>query len=82
MAVPTSFEESDAYLNRPSEMSEEECDPLPIKRLKSSSGIPLVTSCWKFTKEELEEINRTGRVWLTIAGDTMPPAALDGVKPF
>ena len=43
---------------------------------------PVVISCWKLTKEELDLINKTGRVYLTVLGETMPPVALDVEKWF
>jgi hypothetical protein len=43
---------------------------------------PIIISCYKLTEEELEEINRTKRVWLTVISHRMPPVALTGMKPF
>ena len=82
MAVPTSFDESDAVLGRPSEMTDDQCGPLSIKRVEYSDGTPVVISCWKLTQEELDEINKTGRVWLGILGVTMPPSWISGTKPI
>ena len=80
--IPTSFDESDAFLGPPPGVSDEDCESLSIKRAVTPQGQPVVISCWKMTREELEEVNRTGRVWLLIWGQTMPPAALAGIKPF
>ncbi len=76
---PASFDESNDMLNRPKGMSDEECAPLCIFR---DMETPTVISCWKVTKEELDEINRTGRVWLRIWGKSMPPAYVSGVSFF
>lgn len=81
MAFPASFEESNAVLSRPGDMDDEECSPLSIARAEQD-GMPVVISCWKLTQEELDEINRTGRVWLGILGQTMPPAWIAGNRPF
>lgn len=43
-------------------------------------GHDTVTTCWQVTKEELDEINRTGRVWFTAWGG-LAPHRLDGIKP-
>jgi hypothetical protein len=51
-------------------------------RTVTSDEMPVVISCWKVTQEELEEIQRTGRVWLMVYGVTMPPVVLCGVRPF
>lgn len=81
MAFPASFEESNAVLGPPQGMDEDEVSSLCILRAEQD-GAPVVISCWKLTKEELEEINRTGRVWLGIYGVTMPPAWVAGIKPL
>lgn len=80
--IPTSFTESDAVLGRPQYMTDDECSCLSILRTTTTDGTPVVLSCWKLTAEELEEVNRTGRVWLTVVGQTMPPVMVDGVKPL
>lgn len=38
-----------------------EYNPLPAH--KSEDGI--VTSCWQLDKEDLDEINKTGKIWLS-----------------
>lgn len=81
MAEACGFDESDAVLGPPPGMSAEECQALQILRISDGTH-PIVVSCWKLTKDELDEINRTGRVWLMIWGETMPPAAVSGTKPF
>ena len=80
--IPTSFDESNGVLDKPPGMTYDECEVLSVWRGESSDGVPLVVSQWKPTREELDEINRTGRVWLIVLGHTMPPASLDGNSPF
>ena len=82
MAEPASFDESNAVLDRPQGMTDEECAPLSVCRATTPEGYPVVVSCWKLTREELDEINRTGRVWLMLWGVTMPPAYVTGTKPL
>lgn len=82
MSVPASFDESNMYLNRPSDMTEEQCDPLSVLVTQMPDNTPVVYSCWKLTIEELAEVNRTGRIWLGICGHSMPPAFVSGIKPF
>ena len=81
MAFPSDFEESNCVLSRPDSISDEECGPLCVCRTVQGE-LPVVVSCWKLTAEELAEINRTGRVWLGIVGETMPPAWIAGHRPF
>lgn len=73
----TSFDESNHSLGPPPGVSEDECSSLAV----FVDGKHVV-SCWKLTREELEEVNRTGRVWLTIWGRTMPPACVQVASPF
>ena len=79
--IPANFEESNMVLNRPDEMTSDDCDPLSVCKTETVDGFPVVISCWKVTQEELEEIQKTGRVWLTVYGHTMPPVIL-GNKPW
>lgn len=80
--VATSFPESNHVLDKPAEMTYDECDPLSVWVGRDPNGVPLVISQWKLTKEELAEVNRTGRVWLTVFGVTMQPVALHTASPF
>lgn len=80
--IPTAFDEDNAALGKPADMSNEQCEALSVCITNTDEGLPVVVSCWKPTAEELEEINRTGRVWLVVFGTTMPPVTLMGNKPF
>lgn len=79
---PVAFDEENTVLNKPTSMTADECEALSVCCCQSESGWPVVITCWKLTKEELEEVNRTGRVYLVVVGDTMPPVKLHGTKPF
>lgn len=82
MAFPASFDESNNVLDRPSDMTEDQCQSLSTFHGIDTNNLPIVISCWKVTAEELAEINRTGRIWLGIVGQTMPPAWISGHRPF
>lgn len=79
---PASFPESNVALSKPKDMTDEECTPLSVFRGYDTEGTPVLISCWKLTKEEMEEISKTGRVWLCIYGHGMPPVALGTTDPF
>lgn len=81
MAVPTSFAESNHILDLPEGMSQDDCFSLCVLKGETREGIPFVISCWKLTQVELDEVNRTGRIWLGICGRTMAPAFVAGIKP-
>jgi hypothetical protein len=69
-------------LGKPADMDHDDCSCLSVLRTRvNNHRIPVVISCWKLTAEELEEINSTGRIWLMVSGETMPPAVVSGTKP-
>ena len=49
---------------------------LPITRLKYEDESHVVESCWELSKEELEKVKETGRVYFVCIGDTHPPILL------
>ena len=83
--IPTSFDESNAIIDKPKDMTREQCEPLNIWRgpfmIDNENFAASIISCWKLTKEELAEINRTGRIYLIVIGPGMPPVILSGHKP-
>lgn len=80
--IACSFAESNHVLDKPAGMSREECDALSVFVGNSADGKPVTISCWKLTREELGELNRTGRLWLWIHGHGMPPVSLETKHPF
>lgn len=80
--VPASFDESTHFLSKPPSLTHDECEPLSVCRTQTDDGVPLLISCWKITKEEVEEFSRTGRIWLYIWGSGMPPVSLSAIHPF
>ena len=80
------FDEANCTLAPPPGMSEADCYSLRVwrgeRRFEGVGSVPVVISCFKVSAEELAEIQRTGRVWLTVLGVTMPPVLLEGVKPI
>jgi hypothetical protein len=67
MSAPVNFKGHNHVLKPPPDS--ENVLPLPIFR----NGRCCV-SCWQFTKKELAEINRTGRVYVTVfSGNSQPP---------
>lgn len=80
--IASDFPESNLVLHAPSGMTAEECTPLNVFRGADANGQGVVISCWKITREELAEVARTGRIWLGIIGQTMPPVYMSGTNPF
>lgn len=81
MAFAADFDESNLVI-RPAKGSPDNVQPLNVCYVKDEeSGAMYLTSCWKLTAEELEEINRTKRIWVIIHGLKHPPITLSGLKP-
>lgn len=55
----------------------EGCNDLPAHKAKDQ-----IISCWKLTKEELEQINKTGVIWFSVMGQSQPPIWLGTENPF
>jgi hypothetical protein len=76
--MPVEFPESNKVLGKPMNMSDEECMSLPVY----SDG-KVCVSCWQLNKEDLDLIQQTGRIYLTIlSGPSQPPVSLQVEPPF
>lgn len=80
--LPTSFEQSNFVFTKPADMTDEECGDLPVWKGTATDGFPVIISLWKLSKEDLEEIQKTGSIWLSITGQGMPPVSLFTENPF
>ena len=49
---------------------------LPVTGIDFEDGTMGIESCWELNKEDIEEINKTGRVYLLCLSNTHPPIAL------
>lgn len=79
---PSSFDESNTFLNPPDGMTPEQVQVLSVYQGINDRNAPVTISCWKPDSNELREINKTGRVWLSILGHRVPPVWIDGFSPF
>lgn len=80
--VPTAFDGENLVLDKPKEMSHDECESLCVMKSQTSDGQPVIVSCWKPSRCELELIQKTGRVWVIMYGTTMQPIAVQAERPF
>jgi len=72
------FDEQNFILSKPKSMSDEDCAPLPIFRDGKT-----VVSCWELSYEDMQEIKKTGRIYLgVLSGSTQPPVWLSVENPF
>lgn len=79
----SNFDQSNITMEPPDGVSCDEVMPISAFMGENASGQRVTITCWKITKEELEELHRNGgRVWLTILGLGMPPVTLTTENPF
>lgn len=71
---PVKTENTNAILKAPNQGTN--VVDLPITRLEFNEGTPAVESCWELSREELEIVNRTGKVYFVCMGNTHPPILL------
>ena len=75
---PINFSQSTKVLQKPSDMTDKECSPLPVW----CDGKQCI-SCWKPTLIERLKILFTGKVWVgVLSGDTQPPIFVSGENVF
>ena len=75
---PIKFEEQTKELEKPSNMTEEECSSLPVHNDGRSS-----ISCWTGDFWERLKFLITGKIWLEVHGGvTQPPVSLSVEFPF
>jgi hypothetical protein len=85
--IAIDFPERNHVYGKPESMTDEECYDLPVWRGPASieaSGntVPVIISKWQLSKEDIEEILKTGIIWLKITGGLQPPVELSADYPF
>lgn len=66
---------TDTILARPSSMTDEECESLPVHRVTVGNRTA-ITSYWEPSQEEIHRITSGHKVVLEILGERMPPVRL------
>jgi len=79
--VPCSFPEETRVFGPPVGMTEDEVYSLCASEVNWDNQKAVVT-CWKPTKEGLEEINKTGRIWVATMGEGLVPMCVLASSPF
>jgi hypothetical protein len=80
MAVPTDFDQSNTVIEIPPTLSRDECDAINAYVGPSDQDYKFCITCWKLTQKELDEMNRTERVWMVVMGNTMPSSYCHGIS--
>jgi hypothetical protein len=76
MAQPIGFEEANVTLGPPGGM-EADVVPLPVRHSVDGQ----LVSCWQLSADEIEEIVRTRKVWISVwGGMSQPPVFVMGHK--
>ena len=75
MAEPIPFPEANFTFTAPA--GDKECSELPVFRDQVQA-----ISKWRLTKAEIEEVVRTGTIWLGVMGQGHPPVWLSATYPF
>jgi hypothetical protein len=82
MMPSVDFPEANFTFSKPKDMTDEQCMPLHVWRGNDQDGFPLIISKWSLSAEDLEEIKKTGSIYLIITGIGMPPVSLRVETPF
>lgn len=83
MATGVDFNGSNTVLGAPTpeDAAAGTVNGLPVLRYRDLDGQANCLSCWRLTAEELEEVRRTGVVWLNSWGVTHAPLWITGADP-
>jgi len=80
--LASNFPEVNGLLGKPDCMTDDQCYALPVHHYKMDSGLPGIISCWRFNREEWQEMGRTGQIWCNTVGQSLAPFSLHGENPF
>lgn len=58
------------------------CHPLPAVRVEFADGVVDVVTAWELSEQEMSDISKTGRLWLSIRGGVQPPVLLATRCPY
>lgn len=78
---PIEFDEMTQTIQRPKNMTDEQCSPLPAIVLHADGYLHFV-SCWKMTWKERLSAFFKGLCWLSVINSYQPPVSLTLDKPY
>lgn len=85
--LPVTFDKANFTFGKPASMTDEQCASLHVWKGEcpvdgNGTMMPVIISKWQPSKEDIEEINNGGAVYLSITGHGMPPVSLFTENPF
>jgi hypothetical protein len=75
--IPGVIQGANLRLGKPSDMSDEECKPLHVRRCTDESGYAIMQSAWFPSPDELKRMQEGAPVIFTVYGTVHPPIWLD-----
>jgi hypothetical protein len=89
MAEPCAFDEANVILDVEDSLDEPfELEPINANltyvaiESRKNSIRSIYSTCWRITKEDLEIIQKTGRLWVISYGSVPPPTGVTAEKPI
>lgn len=79
---PIPFPQQNMEYNKPTLMTDAQCNTLPAFKGEDSEGFPVVISCWELSEEDITQLVKTKTVYLTVVSRGMPPISLQVETPF
>lgn len=84
--TPICFPQQNVVFTKPEGWTDDQCGQLSVHVAKADLGNGVVVqsniSCWEPSEEELQEIIRTRRVWISVISNGQPPISVMGITPF
>lgn len=78
---PISFDNANCVMGPPDGMTEDDVRSVTAFHALDEEGHHIIVTCWRVTPVEIEEIRRTGRIWMTQMG-IMAPTILAANPPW
>lgn len=79
--TPVGFEQANGTLTA-APNSVVRVQDLPVAIVQTKEGLAAIVSCWELDDQEIEDLVKTRRLWLSVAGTGMPPISPATRSPF
>ncbi len=74
--MPITFDGVNTDLQKPKDMTDEQCASFPVERGRDSEGFDYYLTAWIPNKEDLEALIAGRPLFLKVIGQAHPPVAL------